>query len=168
MASSNWHEYTRAAGADTVDEETAEARDREMSREGMAASARSMVGSVVLGAVAIVLALYLLKHSYLAGDQILKAKGSDWYQAHMPNVLMAMLGAALGVFAGWRISSSGGMLGRPGWIVAAIGVAVVWIVGAIGVAIIYPSPIPFQAWVGAAVAALTMLLAVTVYTLWAP
>ena len=168
MAGSKGHEYTRAAGADAVGEETAEGRGRGMSRGGGAAPARSMVGPVVLGAMALVLALYLLKHSYLAGDQILKAKGSDWYQAHMPSVLMALLGAALGVFAGWRISSSGGMMGRPGWIVAAIGVVVLGVVGAVGIVVIYPSPIPFQVWVGLAVAALTTLLGVTIYTLWAP
>jgi peptidoglycan/LPS O-acetylase OafA/YrhL len=158
MADSERNGQSRAAGGKTVDEDTAAARDREMLHEGMVATARSMAGPVVLGAVALVLALYFLKHPYLASDQILKGKGEDWYEAHMPNVLLAMLGAVLGVFAGWRISSSGGMMGWPGWIVAAIGVAVLCVVGVIGAVIIYPSPIPLQVWVGLAAAALTMLV----------
>ena len=167
MAISNWTPQTEATGRKTVDERTLAARDREMLRAGLMVTVRSMMVSVLLGGAVLLGAMYLLKHSFAAGDQLLRGKAEDWYEAQMPAVLLALLGAAIGVFAGWRVTSSGGVAGWAGWVVGLLGVAVLCLMGVIGAVGFYPSPTPITVWIGLGALAVTTMLGLTFYTLWA-
>ena len=102
-----------------------------------------------------------------ASRQILDGQGDYWYEAQMPAVLFGLFGAAFGVFAGWRLNSSGGVVGWPGWIVAAAGVLATCTIGSIGAIGLYAPPVPFPFWIALGALALTAMLAMTFYTLWA-
>jgi hypothetical protein len=167
MTRTDWNPQHEVKSRKQVDERVLAARERAMLREGLAATARTMAWSVALGSVALLVAVYLLQRSFAAAQQILQGQGEYWYEAYMPAVLLGLLGAAFGVFAGWRLDSSGGIVGWPGWIIAATGVLATAAVGAAGAAVCYTPPIPFTFWIALGGMVVTAMLALTFYTLWA-
>ena len=167
MMDSGWTPQSETAGRKNVDERTLEARDREMLRAGLMVAVRSLAVSMVLGGIVLLVLMYLLKSSFAAGEQLLKGKAEDWYEAQMPAILLALAGAGIGVFAGWRVTSSGGVAGWPGWVVGFLGVALLCVIGVAGALAFYPAPAPFTVWIGLGAMAVTTMLALTFYTLWA-
>lgn len=167
MPDSDWRPPHEVKQRGRADEKEIAARERAMLREGLAVAVRTMAISSVLGGAALLAAVYYLEPSFAASEEILRGKGHGWFNAQMPAVLIGLLGAAFGVFAGWRLDSSGGIMGWPGWIIAAAGVLAVAAVGAAGAAVFYAPPIPFTLWIALGAMVVTAMLALTFYTLWA-
>ena len=150
--------------------EDASGRDtyREAIREASGVAIRSACCWLPLAGAILVAGLYAEQKPFIAADKILTDKAGDfWQQAFMPIILFAIFGAAFGLFLGWRMTSTCGMVGWPAWIIGAAATLALAVIGVVGSLFVYPEGIPMMAWMSLALMIVAGLAGVSYYALWA-
>lgn len=140
---------------------------REAIREASGVAIRSACGWLPIAGTILVAGLYMQQKPFIAADKILADKAGDyWQEAFMPTILFAIFGAAFGLFLGWRMTGTCGMIGWPAWIIGATATLALAVIGIVSSLFIYPGVIPMMLWLSLALMSIAGLAGVSYHTLW--
>lgn len=144
-----------------------DAREREVLREAVAGAFRSMAKSVVVGSGVAIGGLFVMRSPLSAADHGVGAGGDYWYEASMPVVLFLLLGASIGLAAGWRLTVSGGMTGSYPWLIGIGGMLIVTLAAIMAAMFVFPeNAIPRMGWLSIVGMFFGGAIGVTCFTRW--
>src|SRR5438132_1429253 len=104
-----------------MDEDIEESpRAAEAMREAVAVATKSAAIWVAVGAVAMVIMVYLLQEAIMAAEDAYRRPNGEWYHGAGPGLMFAIVGFGFGCLLGWRITASAGLAGSPAWRIGAV------------------------------------------------
>lgn len=149
-----------------VDDEVEDDAEEEMLREGSREALKCIAMWAPLEAAIVFFAIKAASAAITASQQLFTGGSAYWYEASMPAALAAMVGGGLGVFLGWRMTSSSGLAGPAGWRIGMLGWSLVGAVAILAAFTTFTPVVPTFFWVVWTVLMIAGSCGVSLHTLW--